>query len=163
MQLELLFGSNMIFDHLSVTWGTDECFSINGDSKRPDDQPRNITIQNSIMGQGLWDHSCGGLMQTSDENGITLFRNLYIDNKTRNNKVKGLNQFVNNVIYNWGDGGAYIMGDTVQASLADIQNNYFIEGKSERYLVRYNGGTPENPVTQSFRRLSLLHVLNLLL
>ena len=48
-------------------------------------------------------------MQTSDENGITLFRNLYIDNKTRNNKVKGLNQFVNNVIYNWGDGGAYIM------------------------------------------------------
>ncbi len=145
------FGSNMIFDHLSVTWGTDECFSINGDSKRPDDQPRNITIQNSIMGQGLWDHSCGGLMQTSDENGITLFRNLYIDNKTRNNKVKGLNQFVNNVIYNWGDGGAYIMGDTDAASLADIQNNYFIEGKSERYLVRYNGGTPENPVTQSFR------------
>lgn len=94
---------------------------------------------------------------------ITLFRNLYIDNKTRNNKVKGLNQFVNNVIYNWGDGGAYIMGDTDAASLADIQNNYFIEGKSERYLVRYNGGTPEIPLPSLLDRLSLLHVLNLLL
>ena len=41
-------------------------------------------------------------VQTDLENGITLFRNLYIDNKTRNPKVKGLNKFVNNVVYNWG-------------------------------------------------------------
>ena len=106
------YGSNMIFDHMSVTWGRDECFSINGDPKKPGDQPRNITIQNSFIGQGLQPHSCGGLIQTTAENGVTLYRNLYIDNKTRNPKVKGLNQFVNNVVYNWGNGGAYIMGDT---------------------------------------------------
>lgn len=29
--------------------------------------------------------------------GISLFRNLYIDNKTRNPKVKGMNDFQNNV------------------------------------------------------------------
>lgn len=99
-------GKNMIFDHVSVTWGRDETFSISWDSKGT--EPSNITIQNSIIGQGLQTHSCGGLMQT--DGGVTLFRNLYIDNKTRNPKVKGLNQFVNNVIYNWGGGGGYIMG-----------------------------------------------------
>lgn len=56
------YGSNMIFDHMSVTWGRDECFSINGDPKKPGDQPRNITIQNSFIGQGLQPHSCGGLI-----------------------------------------------------------------------------------------------------
>lgn len=116
-------GENMIFDHLSVTWGRDENFSINSTTAR------NITIQNSIIGQGLQNHSCGGLMQTDLENGITLFRNLYIDNKTRNPKVKGLNQFVNNVVYNWGSGAAYNMsGDSEGSSLTSIENNYFIKG-----------------------------------
>ena len=129
------YGANMIFDHMSVTWGRDECFSINGDPKKPGDQPRNITIQNSFIGQGLQPHSCGGLIQTTAENGVTLYRNLYIDNKTRNPKVKGLNQFVNNVVYNWGNGGAYIMGDTEQTSEADIRNNYFIVGATLNYEI----------------------------
>lgn len=81
-------GSNMIFDHVSVTWGRDETFSING-------AVHNVTVQNTIIGQGLETHSCGGLMQS--DYGISLFRNLYIDNKTRNPKVKGMNDFQNNV------------------------------------------------------------------
>lgn len=119
-------GSNMIFDHCSFTWGRDETFSINWDNKGA--EPRNITIQNSIIGQGLLDHSAGGLMQTNG--GVTLFRNLYIDNHTRNPKVKGLNQFVNNVVYNWGGGGCYILGDSEGSSWATIVNNYFINGPS---------------------------------
>lgn len=125
-------GENMIFDHLSVTWGRDENFSINWDSKGV--LPRNITIQNSILGQGLQNHSCGGLIQTDTESGITLFRNLYIDNKTRNPKVKGLNQFVNNVVYNWGSGAAYNMGgDSAGSSETAIENNYFIVGPVENW------------------------------
>lgn len=119
-------GQNMIFDHVSVTWGRDETFSVNWDSKGT--VPSNITIQNSIIGQGLQTHSCGGLMQT--DGGVTLFRNLYIDNKTRNPKVKGLNQFVNNVVYNWGGGGGYIMGGSSGDSWATIEDNYFIKGPS---------------------------------
>lgn len=120
-------GANMIFDHCSMTWGKDECFSINPDGKGT--APKNITIQNSIIGQGLQNHSCGGLMQTDISNGCTIFRNLYIDNKTRNPKVKGLNQFVNNVVYNWGSGAAYNMsGDSQGKSETTIENNYFIVG-----------------------------------
>lgn len=117
-------GGNMIFDHISTTWGRDENFSVSWDSKGS--EPQKITIQNSIIGQGLMVHACGGLIQTNG--GVTLYRNLYIDNKTRNPKVKGLNQFVNNVVYNWGDGGAYILGDTEGLSWGVITNNYFIKG-----------------------------------
>lgn len=118
-------GRNMIFDHLSVLWGRDECFSISWDNKGT--EPADITIQNSIIGQGLQTHSCGGLIQTVG--GVTLYRNLYIENKTRNPKVKGLNQFVNNVVYNWGGGGCYLMGrDSAGDSWADIENNYFVKG-----------------------------------
>lgn len=145
-------GSNMIFDHLSVTWGRDECFSINGDPKKPSDPPRDITIQNSFIGQGLQPHSCSGLIQTDANHGVTLYRNLYIDNKTRNPKVKGLNQFVNNVVYNWGNGGAYIMGDSEQISEADIRNNYFIVGTTRNFDGKTLGATvPFTRYNENFR------------
>jgi len=55
---------------------------------------------------------------------------LYIDNHTRNPKVKGRNQYINNVVYNWGGGGCYILGDSESASYANVLNNYFISGPS---------------------------------
>ncbi|CCO31199.1 putative pectate lyase C [Rhizoctonia solani AG-1 IB] len=114
-------GHDMIFDHVSVSWGRDETFSINGDVS-------NITISDSIISQGLETHSCGGLMQSTG--GVSIIRSLYIDNKTRNPKVKGTNEFVNNVVYNWGGGGGYIAGDSDGASYANIMNNVFISGPS---------------------------------
>lgn len=95
--LGIASGWNMIFDHVSVSWGRDETFSISGDDVG------NVTIQNSIIAQGLETHSCGGLVQTQLGNGVSLLRNLYADNKTRNPKVKGTNEFTNNVVYNWGE------------------------------------------------------------
>ncbi len=108
----------MIFDHVSVSWGRDETFSINGDVT-------NVTISDSIIAQGLETHSCGGLIQT--DGGVSILRTLYVDNKTRNPKVKGVNDFVNNVVrtyylsltrlaltrpiqvYNWGSGGGRVV------------------------------------------------------
>jgi autotransporter-associated beta strand protein len=120
-------GKNMIFDHVSVSWGRDENFSINWDEKGT--VPTNITIQNSIIAQGLLTHSAGGLIQT--DGGVTLYRNLYIDNGTRNNKVKGVNQYVNNIVYNWKN-AAYIMGGESEGdTYANVQSNYFIKGPSD--------------------------------
>lgn len=113
-------GSNMIFDHVSVSWGRDETFSISGN------ECENITIQNSIIAQGLLSHSAGGLIQT--DGGVTLYRNAYIDNDTRNNKIKGVNQYVNNMVYNWSS-GAYLMGgDSEGTSYANCISNYFVNG-----------------------------------
>ena len=113
-------GNNMIFDHVSVSWGRDETFSVSGTAIS------NITIQNSVISQGLLSHSAGGLIQT--DGGVTLYRNLYVDNDTRNNKIKGVNQYVNNMVYNWSS-GAYLMGgDSEGQSYANCVSNYFING-----------------------------------
>lgn len=115
-------GTDMIFDHCSFSWGLDETFSINPDNKG---DLHSITIMNSIMGQGLLTHSAGGLMQADS---ITLFRNFYCDNSTRNNKVKGINQYVNNVVYNWKN-GCYLMGGNSEgSSYVNATGNLFING-----------------------------------
>lgn len=119
-------GANMIFDHCSFSWGLDETFSINPDGKGT--TPQNITLQNSIIGQGLMTHSAGGLMQADY---ISLVGNLYCDNSTRNNKIKGINQYANNIVYNWSN-GAYIMGgDSEGSSYVNIQSNLFINGPAK--------------------------------
>ncbi len=118
-------GTNMIFDHCSFSWGLDETFSINPDGKG---DLGDITLQNCIVGQGLLTHSAGGLMQADH---ITLYRNFYCDNSTRNNKVKGINQYANNVVYNW-QNGCYIMGgDSEGQSYCNIESNLFINGPAK--------------------------------
>ncbi len=118
-------GTNMIFDHCSFSWGLDETFSINPDGKGA---LGNITLQNCIFGQGLLSHSAGGLMQADY---ITLYRNFYCDNSTRNNKIKGINQYANNVVYNW-QNGCYIMGgDSQGSSYVNIESNLFINGPAK--------------------------------
>lgn len=115
-------GTNMIFDHCSFSWGLDETFSINPDNKG---DLHSITIMNSIMGQGLLTHSAGGLMQADS---ITLFRNFYCDNSTRNNKIKGINQYVNNIVYNWKNGCYLMGGDSQGSSYVNATGNLFING-----------------------------------
>ncbi len=112
-------GSPMIFDHVSVSWGRDENFSISGEDGF-------YTIQNSIISQGLHSHSCGGLIQ--NWGGVSILCCLYIDNHTRNPKVKGNNQFVNNVIYNWRVAGYILGGGSSAESNANVVGNYFISG-----------------------------------
>ena len=116
-------GQNMIFDHCSFAWGQDENFSINWDNKGS--APKNITLQNSIVGQGLMTHSAGGLMQADN---ITLYRILMVDNSTRNFKVKGVNQYVNCMVYNWKNAAYNMGGDSAGDSFANIESNLFING-----------------------------------
>jgi hypothetical protein len=133
-------GINMMFDHLSLMWGLDETFSVNWDSKGS--EPGNITIQNSIIGQGIMTHSAGGLIQT--DGGVSIIGCLYIDNKTRNPKIKGLNQYINNVVYNWSGSDGYIMGDTSADSWAWCEGNYFISGPN-------SGTSPFSRATASYQ------------
>ena len=147
-------GKNIILDHLSVYWGLDEVLSINWNKNKKGFEPDSITVQNSIIAQGLhyFNHSAGGLIQS--ENGhISIIKNLYASNKTRNPKVKGKNEYVNNVVYNFGNldnprghdisGAAYIMGGSAMVSKANIVNNYFISGPltPNNYITPFSRGT----------------------
>ena len=131
-------GTDMIFDHCSFSWGLDETFSINANMAA--NGPHNITIMNSIMGQGLLTHSAGGLMQGDS---LSLYRNFYCDNGTRNNKVKGTNQFVNNVIYNWKNGGYLMGGDSQGSSYVNVTGNLFINGPASPHAPAISSGNAD--------------------
>ena len=118
-------GGNMIFDHCSFAWGQDENFSINWDNKNK--APHDVTLQNCIVGQGLMQHSAGGLIQADN---ITMYRVLLCDNKTRNFKVKGKHQYVNNVVYNWSAYAYEMGGESSGESFANTVGNLFINGNS---------------------------------
>ena len=131
-------GVNMIFDHCSFAWGLDETFSINWDNKGK--APQNITLSNCVVGQGLLAHSAGGLIQSDS---ITLYRNFYCDNSTRNNKVKGASQYVNCIVYNWQDGCYLMGGDSQGKSWVNVTNNLFINGPA-------GGGNASTSVNSDF-------------
>ncbi|HTF94859.1 MAG TPA: cellulose binding domain-containing protein [Cellvibrio sp.] len=127
-------GHDIIFDNVSLSWGRDGTFDLNQESGS---QLYNITLQDSIVAQGLQTHSTGGLINTT---GTSIIRSLYIDNNSRNPKARGTLQFVNNVIYNWVTSG-YILGDTSGRSDGAMIGNYFITGPET------NGGTLDSPTS----------------
>ena len=125
-------GHDMIFDHMSISWGRDETFSVNGSIT-------NISIQSCIIAQGLQTHSAGGLIQA--DGGVSILRCLYIDNDTRNPKVKFKNEFVNNVVANWETIGYNMGGDSAGESWVNVFNNYFIKGQQSSSSAIYGGNT----------------------
>jgi hypothetical protein len=125
-------GHDMIWDHCSLSWGRDGNFDLNPSSG---ETITNITLQDSIVAQGLQTHSTGGLVVSS---GTSIIRSLWIDNNSRNPKARGTLQFVNNIIYNWVTSG-YILGDTAGRSDGAMVGCYFIPGPETK------GGTLDSP------------------
>lgn len=111
-------GSDMMFDHLSVSWGRWDTIDMNGCA--------NITFQECLIGPGVNPQRFGCLCQGD---GITFSHCLWIDNQSRNPKAKGRVQYINNVIYNWGVDG-YVGGHSAAPHQADLINNLFIAGPS---------------------------------
>ncbi len=111
-------GSNMIFDHVSIEWGRWDCIGV---SKSSD-----ITFQNCIIGPGIAPQRFGALCESEN---VTFSHNLWISNQSRNPKSKGVVQYVNNVVYNWGVCG-YVGGHSGAGHSADVIGNYFIKGPS---------------------------------
>jgi len=125
-------GHDMIFDHCSISWGRDGNFDVNQESGY---ELYAITLQDSIVSQGLQSHSTGGLLVA---NGVSVLRSLYIDNNSRNPKARQTTQWVNNIAYNWVASG-YILGDTSGRSDGTLVGNYFIPGPET------DGGTLDSP------------------
>lgn len=130
-------GRDMIFDHCSISWGRDGNFDLNQESGY---ELTRITLQDSIVAQGLQTHSTGGLLNAQ---GVSVLRSLYVDNNSRNPKARMTTQWVNNVVYNWVVSG-YILGDTSGRSDGYLVGNYFIAGPETR------GGTLDSP-TSAYR------------
>jgi pectate lyase len=113
--------TDLMLDHVSLTFSTDENISSFSRNPRPD----RMTFQWSINAWGLENHSCGGLW---DLNRITTHHTLWAHNHTRNPKARpdGLLDWINNVTFDWDIG--FIMGDSQTPATwkANVIGNYFI-------------------------------------
>jgi len=118
--VNIVNGSDMIFDHVSIEWGRWDCLGLTHGS-------RNITFQYCIFGQGINPQQFGALVDTVTN--ITFSHNLWIDDESRNPKAKGTIQYINNVVYNWGRNGL-VGGHSQMDHQLDVIGNYFIKGPS---------------------------------
>ena len=120
-------STNIIFDHVSGSWSTDEVFAFTG--------PGDVTIQWSIASEALRDsfhpkgiHSNGSLNYGGN---LSLHHNLFVSNDVRNPKVTQYTDVVNNVVYNFGS--AAIVGelggdDPRGPTEVNLEGNYYIAG-----------------------------------
>lgn len=112
-------SDNLIFDHVSVTWGRWDDLHIKGSS--------NITLQYCLIGESLDPQRFGALLERPEY--LSIHHCLWINNQSRNPKAKARIDYVNNVIYNWGTSG-FIGGHSSAHHYQDLVNNYFISGPS---------------------------------
>ncbi|MFZ4122862.1 MAG: pectate lyase family protein [Caulobacterales bacterium] len=110
-------AADVLVEHCSLSWGTDENLSVTGPrfaGETPDDwrqgTAKRITYAHNIIAEGLshathskGEHSKGSLIHDNIQ-GVLLYRNLYLSNRERNPLFKGGTQgaVVNNLIYNPG-------------------------------------------------------------
>jgi pectate lyase len=114
--------SNIIVDHCSIEWGRWDCMEFTGKS-------HDITVQYCIIGEGEEPQRFGFLLNGEDR--ISVHHNLFIDNHSRNPKLKANAQYINNVIYNWGVAGL-VGGHSEAPWRCDVIGNYAIAGPSSK-------------------------------
>jgi len=141
-------GQNIVLDHISTQWGTDEVVSANPD---PGAVIKDITIQRSIVAEGLRPHSTGSIFNSDSSEGrttsrVTLHHSLYAHNAHRNPRVREIKQMqvINNVMYNWYSRA----GETVSDPTPDFIANYFKAGpwsNANRIMLHEHTPGPSNP------------------
>ncbi len=110
-------AADVLVEHCSLSWGTDENLSVSGPrfaGETPDEwragTAKRITYAHNIVAEGLsnsthskGEHSKGSLIHDNVQ-GVLLYRNLYVSNRERNPLFKGgtMGAVVNNLVYNPG-------------------------------------------------------------
>jgi pectate lyase len=151
------YRENIILDHCSMSWSTDECASFYAN--------RNFTMQwclisesltNSIHGKGS--HGYGGIWGGRN---ASFHHNLLAHHNSRNARLdhpqiydtylathRGNVDFRNNVIYNWGDNSTYggeagafnMVGNYYKRGPASRARQYFVDAYNNSNGIQYEYG-----------------------
>ena len=146
----IINSQNVILDHVSASWSTDEVLS-------PTSNSGNVTVQWSMISEALHNsnhskgnHGYGSLINGGD---YTFHHNLYAHNRSRNPRPQEGGDlptrldFVNNVIYNPGDKYGYGGGD--EEVFMNFVGNYGISGPNTTENDLYVASSLENVIYQS--------------
>lgn len=136
--------TNVIIDHCSFSWSTDECVSCYGN--------KNFTLQYCFISESLrkskhdkGNHGYGGIWGGTN---ASFHHNLLAHHDSRNprfdhdyvdTKCAGPIDFVNNVVYNWGGNSAYGGEGTNQGAGGrhiNFVNNYYKPGPATKSGVK---------------------------
>lgn len=127
---------DIILDHCSFSWATDELVGIWHTSQ-------NITIQNSIFSEPLhhfpdheqYPYSGQGLLIGANSTNISILRNLFAHNFDRHPYMNaaGHLDFRNNIIYNAGGRVARFQNQPGKLQTVNFINNHIISGPSSLY------------------------------
>ncbi len=127
-------GQDIIIDHCSISWSTDENCTLHA----PD--ARNLTLQWSLISESLnrsfhpkGEHGHGSLLRSA-EGGFSIHHTIYAHNNARNPRPGGypdkpglLLDFRNNIVYDWGEISGY---SGLERTRLNYAGNYFKPGPS---------------------------------
>jgi pectate lyase len=145
--------SNIIIDHCSMSWSTDEVFSVYaGDSTTLQwniiSEPLNYSYHFETGDKDYEHHGFGGIWGGRH---LSAHHNLFAHCNNRNPRFDGIRNapeencdYRNNVIYNWGSNNIY----AGEGGNYNIVNNYFKYGPSTSASVKFrivNPGKRESP------------------
>jgi hypothetical protein len=147
-------GTDMVFDHISVSFGNDETFTFNVLSTiHGGTDSRDITLQRSIIGPTLVPHSTNSLIKGADDGttrtyNFSFHHNLYLHAAARSPRIVAVStaQVVNNITYNWRSWvGGIEAGEGNNPCSYDFVKNYWkagpwTGGHSNR-LIRHDDNT----------------------
>ncbi|MFB6138687.1 MAG: pectate lyase [Halobacteriaceae archaeon] len=132
-------ASNVIFDHCTATWGSDEVMSTGGSTEN-----HTVTLTNNVIAEAIerFDHAKGSLVM-NDARRVLHAGNLLADNKARNPRLKGGTTTV--VANNWAthyEAAITMGGDSDTRSRASVVGNRWERGPDKRIIERASALKP---------------------
>ncbi|MGD9264271.1 MAG: hypothetical protein PVJ71_00685 [Lysobacterales bacterium] len=139
-------GHNVIIDHCSTSWATDETLTVSPWERKRLRSIDNVTVQWSMITESLNDsvhskgkHGYGSLVRGSGGARYSFHHNLWAHHKARMPRPGNyfdtetdpegpVFDFRNNVFYNWGGAASGYNSDTDSISRYNFINNYYLRG-----------------------------------
>jgi len=144
-------SANHIFDHMSLSWATDENWLTYIGNSSSNSYNRNVTLQQSIIAEGDSDsshpesgqlpnryiHAMGPTCSSADRDrqveGCSIYKNLIAHNARRNPRVKGfIGEVVNNIVYNYNEIGIDVLDNQKSGVSVNVTNNYLKRGPTTK-------------------------------